>query len=343
MGEIDSSLLERGQSSLPDRNLGMELVRATEAAAIQASAWIGRGDKDSADRAAVTAMRDFLNTVNFEGTVVIGEGEKDNAPMLANGEIVGNGNGLKYDIAVDPVDGTSVTAAGRAHAISVIAVSDQGTMYNPKDVFYMNKLITTIAGKGVVSLDLSPAENVRELAKALNKDVSEVTVAIIDRPRHREIVDQVRLAGARTRLFLDGDVAAGVHAVTGSGGIDMLLGIGGAPEGTISACATKALGGYMQGRLSPLSPEEMKNAILAGHNLEKIFEIDDLVASDDTYFVATGVTDGLLLSGVYRKGDLIRTESMILRSHSGTIRRVSADHIASRWKNKRSPYDLNGS
>jgi len=342
MAVIDLSFGARGQSSLPDRNLGMELVRATEAAAIQASAWIGRGDKNSADRAAVTGMRDFLKTVDFEGTVVIGEGEKDDAPMLANGEIVGNGNGPKYDIAVDPVDGTSVTAAGRAHAISVIAVSDKGTMYNPKDVFYMDKLITTKAGKGVVSLDLSPAENIRELAKALKKDVSEITVAMIDRPRHFEIVDQIRSAGARTRLFLDGDVAAGVHAVTGSGGIDMLLGIGGAPEGTISACATKALGGYMQGRLSPLSPEQMKNAILAGHNLEKIFEIDDLVACDNTYFVATGVTDGLLLNGVYRKRDIIRTESMILRSNSGTIRRVTADHIASRWNNKSSPSDSNG-
>ena len=196
----------------PDRNLGMELVRATEAAAIKASAFIGRGDKNQVDRAAVDAMRGFLSTVDFAGTVVIGEGEKDEAPMLFNGERVGNGNGPECDVAVDPVDGTSVTAAGRAHAISVIAVSDKGSMYNPKDVFYMDKLITTKAGKGVVSLDLSPAENVRELAKALKKDVSEITVAMIDRPRHRPIMDEVRAAGARTRLFLDGDVAGGVRA-----------------------------------------------------------------------------------------------------------------------------------
>ena len=317
--------------SRPDRNLGMELVRATEAAAIKASAWIGRGDKNAADGAAVAAMRDFLNTVDFAGTIVIGEGEKDEAPMLANGEEVGNGHGPECDIAVDPVDGTSVTAAGRAHAISVIAVSDKGSMYNPKDVFYMDKLITTKAGKGVVSLDLSPAENVRELAKALKKDVNEITVAMIDRPRHRPIMDEVRAAGARTRLFLDGDVAGGVHAVTGSGGIDMLLGIGGAPEGTISACATKALDGYMQGRISPLSPEEMKRAIEAGHDLDRIFEIDDLVSSDNTYFVATGVTDGLLLDGVQRRGNYLRTDSIILRSRSGTIRRVKADYLASRW------------
>jgi fructose-1,6-bisphosphatase II len=315
----------------PDRNLGVELVRATEAAAIKASAWIGRGDKNAADGAAVEAMRDFLNTVDFRGTVVIGEGEKDEAPMLANGEVVGNGNGPECDIAVDPVDGTSVTASGRAHAISVIAVSDKGTMYNPKDVFYMDKLITRREGKGVVSLDASPEDNVRALAKALKKDVSEITVAMIDRPRHVELQNAVRRAGARTRLFLDGDVAAGIHAVTGGGNIDMLLGIGGAPEGAISACATQALDGYMQGRISPLSPEEMKKAIAAGHDLERIFEINDLVASDNTYFVATGVTDGLLLDGVQKRGDYLRTDSIILRARSGTIRRVKADYLASRW------------
>ena len=276
-------------------------------------------------------MRDFLNTVDFRGTVVIGEGEKDEAPMLANGEVVGNGNGPECDIAVDPVDGTSVTASGRAHAISVIAVSDKGTMYNPKDVFYMDKLITRREGKGIVSLDQSPEDNVRELAKALKKNVSEITVAMIDRPRHVPLMEAVRRAGARTRLFLDGDVAAGIHAVTGGGNIDMLLGIGGAPEGAISACATQALGGYMQGRISPQSPEEMKKAITAGHDLDKIFEINDLVASDNTYFVATGVTDGLLLDGVKKNGDYLTTDSIILRASSGTIRRVKADYLASRW------------
>jgi fructose-1,6-bisphosphatase II len=276
-------------------------------------------------------MRDFLNTVDFRGTVVIGEGEKDEAPMLANGEVVGNGNGPECDIAVDPVDGTSVTASGRAHAISVIAVSDKGTMYNPKDVFYMDKLITRREGKGVVSLDQSPEDNVRELAKALKKDVSEITVAMIDRPRHVALMEAVRRAGARTRLFLDGDVAAGIHAVTGDGNIDMLLGIGGAPEGAISACATQALDGYMQGRISPQSPEEMTKAIAAGHDLNKIFEINDLVASDNTYFVATGVTDGMLLDGVAKKGEYLTTDSIILRARSGTIRRVKADYLASRW------------
>ena len=315
----------------PDRNLGVELVRATEAAAIKASAWIGRGDKNAADQAAVEAMRDFLNTVDFSGTIVIGEGEKDEAPMLANGEVVGNGNGPSCDIAVDPVDGTSVTAAGRAHAISVIAVSDKGSMYNPKDVFYMDKLITRGEGKSAVSLDASPEENVRELAKAMKKDVSEITVAILDRPRHVELQEAVRRAGARTRLFFDGDVAGGVHAVIGNGGIDLLLGIGGAPEGAISACATKALGGFMQGRIAPQSELEMQRTLAAGHDINKIFELDDLVSSDNTYFVATGVTDGLLLDGVQKRGQYLRTDSIILRARSGTIRRVKADYLAARW------------
>lgn len=276
-------------------------------------------------------MRSFLATVDFAGTVVIGEGEKDEAPMLFNGEVVGNGNGPACDIAVDPIDGTSLTAAGRAHAISVIAVSDRGTMYNPKDVFYMNKLVTPGAGRGVVSLDQTPGENVRALAKALGKIPSEITVAVIDRPRHLELVDEIRAAGARTRLFLDGDVAAGIHAVTGEGNIDMLLGTGGAPEGTITACAVKALGGYMQGRIDPQSELELAKAIAAGHDLSRIFEQDDLVAGENTYFVATGVTDGMLLNGVSRHGRYIRTESMILRSESGTIRRITADYLAERW------------
>lgn len=315
----------------PDRNLGVELVRATEAAAIKGSAWIGRGDKNAADGAAVDAMREFLSTVDFAGTVVIGEGEKDDAPMLYNGEVVGNGHGPECDIAVDPIDGTSVTAAGRAHAISVIAVADRGSMYNPLDVFYMDKLVTTAAGNGVVSLAQSPADNVRELAKALGKPVAEITVAVIDRPRHNALLEEIRSVGARTRLFLDGDVAAGIHAVTGAGNIDMLLGIGGAPEGTVTACAVKALGGYMEGRMAPQNDEQLAKAIAAGHDLDRIFTQDDLVTSDNTYFVATGVTDGMLLKGVSREGKYVRTDSIILRSRSGTIRRVSADYLAERW------------
>jgi fructose-1,6-bisphosphatase II len=315
----------------PDRNLGLELVRATEAAAIRASAWIGRGDKNQADGAAVDAMRQFLSTVNFAGTVVIGEGEKDNAPMLFNGEKVGTGEGPLCDVAVDPVDGTSVTAAGRSHAISVVAVADAGSMYNPKDVFYMDKLITVGEGRGVVSLDQSVGDNIRELAKKLKVATSEITVAMIDRPRHEGLMDQVRSAGARTRLFLDGDVAAGIHAVSGGGGINLLLGVGGAPEGTISACATKALDGYMEGRIAPQSSEELAKALAAGHDLQRIFTADDLVTCERTYFAATGVTDGLLLDGVKRVGKFVRTDSIILRSHTGTVRRITADYRADRW------------
>lgn len=325
------SKVARVDTSHPDRNLGMELVRATEAAAIKASAFIGRGDKNQVDRAAVDAMRGFLTTVDFKGTVVIGEGEKDEAPMLFNGEKVGNGHGPECDVAVDPVDGTSVTAAGRSHGISVIAIAEKGTMYNPVDVFYMDKLVTAGIGGGKVSLQQTVAENIRELASALGKPVSEITVAMIDRPRHHGLMDEVRSAGAKTRLFLDGDVAASIHAVTGDGNIDMLLGIGGAPEGTIAACAIKALGGYMEGRMNPLSPQEFARATAAGHDLNRIFTANDLVSGDNTYFVATGVTDGLLLNGVSRHGNIVRTESIILRSHSGTIRRVSADHSLERW------------
>lgn len=315
----------------PDRNLAMELVRATEAAAIASSGLIGRGDKNAADRAAVDAMRGFLSTVDFRGTVIIGEGEKDEAPMLFNGEVVGSGSGPECDVAVDPLDGTSLTAAGRSHAISVIAVADRGSMFNPVDVFYMNKLVTNELGRKVVSLQQSVAENIREFAKVSKKPVDEITVAILDRSRHEELIDQVRSAGARTRLFLDGDVAASIHAMTGGVNIDMLMGTGGAPEGAISACAAKALNGFMQAQINPQSEEELRKVLAAGHDLNRIFDANDLVSSDNTYFVATGVTDGMLLKGVERVGKHIRTESLVLRSRSGTIRRVTADYLASRW------------
>jgi fructose-1,6-bisphosphatase II len=276
-------------------------------------------------------MRAFLTTVDFSGTVVIGEGEKDEAPMLFNGEVLGNGHGPECDVAVDPIDGTSVTAAGRAHGISAIAVADRGTMYNPVDVFFMAKIATTAAGKSAVSLDQSPTENIRELAKALAKPTSEITVAILDREKNQSVIEEVRSAGARTRLFLDGDVAAAIHSVTGAGNIDMLLGTGGAPEGILAACAVKALGGHFEAKIDPQSDLERTKALAAGHDLNRLFMLDDLVASDNTYFVATGVTDGMLLKGVSREGKYVRTDSIILRSRSGTIRRVSADYLAERW------------
>ncbi|MGO4105832.1 class II fructose-bisphosphatase [Leifsonia sp. YAF41] len=309
----------------------MELVRATEAAAIRAVPFIGRGDKNAADGAAVDAMRKFLGTVNFDGVIVIGEGEKDHAPMLFNGEHVGNGRGPACDIAVDPIDGTSLTATGRQNAISVIAVSDRGTMLDASSVFYMDKIATGAVGRGVVSLDQSIGDNIRELAKALGKPVGEMSIAVLDRPRHEGLIDAIRTAGAGTRLMLDGDVAGGINAARYETRIDMCVGIGGSPEGITTACALKALGGFMQGRLAPGNDTERANAVAAGLDVDKLLEIDDMVSGDNTFFVATGVTDGGLVDGVRRKGPMIRTESIVLRSRSGTVRRVVAEHLASKW------------
>ena len=315
----------------PDRNLAMELVRATEAAAIRAVPFIGRGDKNAADKAAVDAMRVFLGTVNFDGLIVIGEGEKDEAPMLFNGEHVGNGRGPACDIAVDPIDGTSLTAAGRQNAISVIAVSDRGTMLDASSIFYMDKIVTSAAGRGVVSLDQPIADNIRDLAQAMKKPVGEMTIAVLDRPRHAGLIDAIRSAGAGTRLMLDGDVAGGINAARYETRIDMCVGIGGSPEGITTACALKALGGYMQGRLAPKDDAERARGVAAGLDIDKLLEIDDMVSGDNTFFVATGVTDGGLVDGVRRKGPMIRTESIVLRSRSGTSRRVIAEHLAEKW------------
>ena len=315
----------------PDRNLALELVRATEAAAIRATPFIGRGDKNAADGAAVDAMRAFLGTVNFDGVIVIGEGEKDNAPMLFNGEHVGNGRGPACDIAVDPIDGTSLTAAGRQNALSVIAVSDRGTMLDASSVFYMNKIVTGPEGVGVVDLRQSIGDNIRELAKKKKKDVGEIRVAVLDRPRHEGLIDEIRSAGAGTRLMLDGDVAGGINAARYESRIDLCVGIGGSPEGITTACAIKAIGGFMQGQLAPRDDAEREKARAAGLDYEVILEADDMVRGDNTFFVATGVTDGGLVDGVRRKGPIIRTESIVLRSRSGTIRRIIADHLAEKW------------
>ena len=315
----------------PDRNLALELVRATEAAAIRAYPFIGKGDKNAADKAAVDAMRAFLGTVNFEGSVVIGEGEKDNAQMLFNGEVVGAGNGPKCDIAVDPIDGTSLTAAGRQNALSVIAVSDRGTMLDASSIFYMNKLVTGQAGVGVCDIRKPIGENVRALAKAMKKPVSEIVVAVLDRPRHEDLIREIREAGAGTRLLLDGDVAASIHAASYGSRIDMCVGIGGSPEGVVTACAITAMGGLMQGILMPRDEKEKQSGIDRGLKMDYVYEANELVRSDNTFFIGTGVTDGGLLQGVRRKGPIIRTESIVIRGRSGTIRRIVADHHASRW------------
>jgi fructose-1,6-bisphosphatase II len=315
----------------PDRNLAMELVRATEAAAIRATPWIGRGDKNAADGAAVDAMRKFLATVAFSGLVVIGEGEKDDAPMLFNGEVVGNGEGPKCDIAVDPIDGTSLTAAGRSHAISMIAVADRGSMLDASSVYYMQKIVTSSEGIGVVDIHKPIAENIRALAKAKGKAVEDMRIAVLDRPRHADLIQEIRQAGAGTRLILDGDVAGGINAARHDSRIDMCVGIGGSPEGVATACAIKALGGFMQGVLHPLEDEEKQRGLDAGLQFDHVYELDELVSSDNTFFVATGVTDGELVRGVRRVGPLITTESIVMRTRSGTLRRVSADHLASKW------------
>lgn len=315
----------------PDRNLGMELVRATEAAAIRAYPFIGRGDKNGADGAAVDAMRKFLGTVDFAGTVVIGEGEKDEAPMLFNGEVVGNGNGPACDIAVDPIDGTSLTAAGRSNAISMIAAADRGTMLDASSVFYMRKLVTDADGIGVVDIRKPVGENIRALAAAKGKDVADMLIGVLDRPRHARLIEAIREAGAGTRLLLDGDVAGGINAARYESRLDMCIGIGGSPEGVATACAIKALGGFIQGILEPQSDAEREKAAAAGLDLDKVYGADDLVTSDNTFFVATGVTDGALVRGVERKGPIIRTESIVLRARSGTIRRVTADHLVQKW------------
>lgn len=315
----------------PDRNLAMELVRATEAAAIRAYPFIGRGDKLAADGAAVDAMRAFLTTVNFDGIVVIGEGEKDKAPMLFNGEHVGNGRGPACDIAVDPIDGTMLTAQGHQNALSVIAVADRGSMLDASSIFYMDKLVAGPEGVGVLDISRPIGDNIRALAKAKGKAVEDIRVAILDRPRHVGLIQEIRDAGAGTRLLLDGDVAGGINAARYETRIDMCVGIGGSPEGIVTACAIKALGGFIQGVLKPGNDEERQRGIDAGLKMDYVYSADELVRGDNTMFVATGVTDGGLVAGVRKKGPIIRTESIVMRGRSGTIRRVIADHLVEKW------------
>ena len=316
----------------PDRNLALELVRATEAAAIRSVPFIGRGQKELADKAAVDAMRAFLTTVNFDGVIVIGEGEKDNAPMLFNGEHVGTGRGPQCDIAVDPIDGTSLTAEGRNNALSVLAVSDRGTMLDASSVFYMDKIVTGPAGVGVVDIRLPVAENIRLLAKALGKPVDELVVSVLNRPRHARLIEEIRAAGAGTRLMSDGDVAGGINAARHNARTDMCIGIGGSPEGVATTCAIKALGGHIQGRLWPRDDDEKQRGIDAGLKVDDyVYEADELVTGKNTIFVATGVTNGELVAGVRRDGDFVYTESVVLRGASGTLRRISSEHLTSKW------------
>ncbi|HZC41249.1 MAG TPA: class II fructose-bisphosphatase [Streptosporangiaceae bacterium] len=314
----------------PDRNLALELARVTEAGAMAAARWAGRGDKNGADAAAVNAMRLLINTVSMKGVVVIGEGEKDRAPMLYNGEQVGDGSGPACDVAVDPIDGTRLTANGMPNGISVLAVSARGSMYDPSAVFYMSKLVTGSAAADVVDIEAPVAHNVSAVAKAKGCSPQDVTVVILDRPRHEELIADVRAAGARIKLITDGDVAGAIMTARDGTGVDLLLGTGGTPEGIIAACAVKCLGGIIQGRLAPRDDAERDRAIAAGHDLTQVLTTDDLVTSEDAFFAATGITGGDLLGGVSYRAGGATTHSLVMRARSGTIRTITSEHQL--WK-----------
>jgi fructose-1,6-bisphosphatase II len=316
---------EPGQHA-PDRNLALELARVTEAGAMASARWVGRGDKNGADGAAVNAMRQLINTVSMKGVVVIGEGEKDRAPMLYNGEQVGDGTGPRCDVAVDPIDGTRLAAGGMPNAISVIAVSARGSMYDPSAVYYMSKLVTGPESAGVVDIDAPPAANIAAVARAKGCSASDVTVVILDRPRHADLIGAVRAAGARIKLLTDGDVAGAIMAARDGSGVDLLLGTGGTPEGIIAACAIKCLGGVLLAKLAPRDEAERTKALDAGHDLNRVLTTDDLVTSDDAFFAATGITDGELLAGVRYRAGGATTHTLVMRARSGTVRNIYSEH-----------------
>ncbi|MEG1501996.1 MAG: class II fructose-bisphosphatase [Synergistaceae bacterium] len=310
----------------PDRNIALEMVRATEAAAMTAGRWMGRGDKNGADGAAVDAMRFMLNNVAMDGEIIIGEGEKDEAPMLFNGEKLGLGGAPQVDIAVDPIDGTRLTAEGLPNAVSVVAFAEKGTMYNPQHIFYMNKIATGPRAAHAIDIEASAADNIKAVAKALNKSVEDVTVIILDRPRHEELIKEIRAMKARIRLIRDGDVAGALSTCKPNSGIDLLMGIGGSPEAVITACAIKCVGGNMQCKLWPRNEEEIAKCKEKNMDITKVLKLDDLVATDNVYFAATGVTDGDWVKGVRYTGDAVYTSSLVMRAKSGTIRYIDAIH-----------------
>ena len=313
-------------SRRPDRNLAMELVRVTESAALAASRWVGRGDKNGADGAAVAAMRSVLSTVTMDGIVVIGEGEKDNAPMLFNGESVGDGTPPLVDVAVDPIDGTTLTAQGRTNALSVIAVSDRESMFDPGPSYYMEKIAVGPEAVGSIDITATPTQNLRWIAKAMRESVGDLTVVILDRPRHADLIDEVRAAGARIRLISDGDVYGAIAAGSVGSGVDVLMGVGGTPEGVISAAALKCMGGELQGRLWPQDDAERQAIVDAGLDPAAVLTTEDLVHGDNCFFAATGITDGPLLDGVRFDARGVTTQSLVMRSRSGTVRRIDAHH-----------------
>ncbi|MDT5008488.1 MAG: fructose,6-bisphosphatase [Mycobacterium sp.] len=332
---------EQRRREAPDRNLAMELVRVTEAGAMAAGRWVGRGDKEGGDGAAVDAIRELVNSVSMRGVVVIGEGEKDNAPMLYNGEEVGNGDGPDCDFAVDPVDGTTLMSKGLPNAISVLAVAERGAMYDPSAVFYMNKIAVGPDAVDAIDITAPIGENIRRVAKVKSLSVSDMTVCILDRPRHKKLIADVREAGARCRLISDGDVAGAISASRPNSGTDMLVGVGGTPEGIIAAAAIRCMGGAIQGQLAPKDDAERQKAIDAGHDLDRVLTTEDLVSGENVFFCATGVTNGDLLKGVQYSSGGCTTQSIVMRSKSGTVRMIDAYHRLSKL-NEYSAIDFTG-
>jgi fructose-1,6-bisphosphatase II len=316
------------------RNLALELVRVTESAAVAAGLWLGRGDKIAADGAAVDAMRRALSRIDMDGVVVIGEGEKDEAPMLFIGEEIGNGRPPKVDIAVDPIDGTRLLALGMPGAVAVVALAARGTMYSaPAGVFYMEKIAVGREAKGAIDINATVAENIATVTKALGREEGNITVMVLDRPRHEQIIKQIRATGARVRLIPDGDVAAAIASADPNTSVDMLMGIGGAPEAVVAACALKAMGGDMQCKLHFRDVAEYRNAVKAGVDPDQVLTINDLVSSDDTFFAATGITDGELLHGVRYGAGQATTESVVMRAKSGTVRYIRTFHHGEKLSN----------
>jgi fructose-1,6-bisphosphatase II len=313
-------------SILPDRNLALELVRVTEAAALGAARWIGRGDKESADQAAVDGMRYILDTVSMDGVVVIGEGEKDEAPMLYNGEHIGSGEGPQVDVAVDPLEGTRLCALGQPNAIAVIAVAERGTMFFPGAAVYMQKIACGPVAVDAIDINASPTDNVKAVAEAKGTDPNDVTVIVLERDRHEDLIRELREAGAKVNLIRDGDVAPSIAAARGGAGVDLVMGVGGTPEGVIAASAIKCLGGAMQGKLWPRNDDERQKLVDAGYDLDKVLMADDLVSGSAVFVAATGVTTGALLRGVQTEGNWSVTDSIVMRSHSGTVRGIEAHH-----------------
>lgn len=310
----------------PTRNLALDLVRVTEAAALAAARFMGRGDKEAADGAAVNAMRHVLQTVEIQGLIVIGEGEKDNAPMLFNGENVGSGSGPAMDVAVDPIDGTRPLAFGRTNSLATVAMAPRGTMFDPGPFVYMDKLAVGPAAKGHINIEESITENLKAIARAKGTKVDDLTTIILDRPRHNDMIAEIRKAGARIRIIPDGDVGGALMTAWPDSGVDVLFGIGGTPEGVLAACALRAMGGEIQGKLYARDEAELRRGREAGYDFEKILTMDDLVSSEDVFFAATGITDGELLTGVRYFARGASTDSIVVRGLTGTVRQIRATH-----------------